>query len=287
MTASDADASDTHSYSLVTGPTEGSVTIDPDGAYQFDPGGDFQDLAVGETRDATFVYEVEDSQGATSQETITITVTGTNDGPVAEAGTNAATEDGAVVSGTLTASDADASDTHSYSLVTGPTEGSVTVDPDGAYQFDPGSDFQDLAVGESRDVTFVYEVEDSQGATSQETITITVTGTNDGPVAEASTNAATEDGAVVSSTLTASDADASDTHSYSLVTGPTEGSVTVDPDGAYQFDPGSDFQDLAVGESRDVTSVYEVEDSQGATSHEMITITVTGTKDGPVGDAVK
>ena len=285
LTETDADTNDTHTYSLVTGTSEGTAVVNSNGSYTFDPGSDFQDLALGETRDVTFVYEVEDNNGATSQETITITVTGTNDAPVAQAGTNSATEDGAVVNGTLTETDADTSDTHTYSLVSGTSEGTAVVNSNGSYTFDPGSDFQDLALGETRDVTFVYEVEDNNGATSQETITITVTGTNDAPVAQAGTNSATEDGAVVNGTLTETDVDTNDTHTYSLVTGTSEGTAVVNSNGSYTFDPGSDFQDLALGETRDVTFVYEVEDNNGATSQETITITVTGTNDAPVAQA--
>ncbi|MCC7336569.1 MAG: cadherin domain-containing protein, partial [Pirellulaceae bacterium] len=106
-------------------------------------------------------------------------VTGTNDGPVAPAGTNTAPEDGAVVNGTLSETDADTNDTHPYALITNTSEGSVTVQANGDYSFDPGADFQDLALGETRDVMFTYEVTDNHGATSQAVVTITVTGTND------------------------------------------------------------------------------------------------------------
>ena len=50
----------------------------------------------------------------------------------------------------------------------------------------PGTDFDDLAVGATRDVTFTYTATDNNGAVSaEETVTITVTGTNDAPVAVA------------------------------------------------------------------------------------------------------
>ncbi|MGB7324456.1 MAG: VCBS domain-containing protein [Rubripirellula sp.] len=282
LTETDADTSDTHTYALITNTTEGTATVNGDGSYSFDPGSDFQDLAVGETRDVTFVYEVTDNNNATSQETITITVTGTNDAPVAQAGTNSAIEDGATVNGTLTETDADTNDTHTYALITGTSEGIATVNSNGSYSFDPGSDFQDLAVGETRDVTFVYEVNDNNSATSQATVTITVSGTNDGPVAQTGTNSATEDGATVNGTLTETDADTNDTHTYALITGTSEGIATVNSNGSYSFNPGSDFQDLAAGETRDVTFVYEVTDNNSATSQETVTITVTGTNDAPV-----
>ena len=54
---------------------------------------------------------------------------------------------------------------------------------EGTFSFNPGSDFQDLGVGETRDVTFTYQVDDGQGGTDSATVTITVAVTNDAPVA--------------------------------------------------------------------------------------------------------
>jgi hypothetical protein len=54
----------------------------------------------------------------------------------------------------------------------------LTFNADGSYSFDPGADFDDLAVGATRDVTFTYTATDNDGQTSTEqTVTITVTGT--------------------------------------------------------------------------------------------------------------
>ena len=48
----------------------------------------------------------------------------------------------------------------------------ATVNADGSFSFDPGSDFQDLAAGETQDVTFAYTVTDPSGASSTETVTV-------------------------------------------------------------------------------------------------------------------
>ncbi|MCL9777643.1 VCBS domain-containing protein, partial [Vibrio methylphosphonaticus] len=63
-------------------------------------------------------------------------------------------------------------------------KGSLTFNSDGSYSFDPGNDFQGLSNGESEDVTFTYIALDDEGlASAPQTITITVTGINDKPVA--------------------------------------------------------------------------------------------------------
>ncbi len=52
------------------------------------------------------------------------------------------------------------------------------------FEFDPGSDFQDLSAGETREVTFEYRAQDQHSALSPiGTVTVTVTGVNDAPVA--------------------------------------------------------------------------------------------------------
>ncbi|WP_407487784.1 Ig-like domain-containing protein, partial [Acinetobacter baumannii] len=91
----------------------------------------------------------------------------------------------------------------SYQLVTGPGlgNGSVTVNSDGTYSFNPGNDFDNLAVGESREVSFTYTATDNNGGVSAPaTVTITVTGSNDVPVATAGTGT-TEENTVLTANL--------------------------------------------------------------------------------------
>jgi VCBS repeat-containing protein len=290
LDASDVDG-DNLTYSLVSGPSEGegTVTINSDGSYSYAPGDDFQSLAAGETQEVTFTYQVDDGQGGTDTAQATVTVTGTNDGPVASAEEISASEDGGAVTGQLDASDVDG-DNLTYSLVSGPSEGegTVTINSDGSYSYAPGDDFQSLAAGETQEVTFTYQVDDGQGGTDTAQATVTVTGTNDGPVASAEEISASEDGGAVTGQLDASDVDG-DNLTYSLVSGPSEGegTVTINSDGSYSYAPGDDFQSLAAGETQEVTFTYQVDDGQGGTDTAQATVTVTGTNDGPVASAMK
>ena len=122
-----------------------------------------------------FTYTVSDSE-LSDTATLTIDVNRT---PKALSGTLSATEDGGDIVGQLSAIDFDAGDTLTFSVESQPSEGSVTINIDGSYSFNPGADFQDLASGATRDVTFDYRVTDAQGDFSTETVTVTVTGVND------------------------------------------------------------------------------------------------------------
>ncbi|WP_345193225.1 Ig-like domain-containing protein [Kistimonas scapharcae] len=289
----DDNTTDTHTFTILTQPDEGSVTNNNDGTFSFNPGSDFQDLAAGETRQVTFTYEAVDDSGAanaTSEAaTVTITITGTNDKPTAAVESISATEDGAAVTGNFGATDADTTDTHTFNILTQPDEGSVTNNGDGTFSFNPGSDFQDLAAGETRQVTFTYEAVDDSGTANDTsepaTVTITITGTNDKPTAEVESISATEDGAAVTGNFGATDADTTDTHTFNILTQPDEGSVTNNNDGTFSFNPGSDFQDLAAGETRQVTFTYEAVDDSGTANDTSgpatVTITITGTNDKP------
>ena len=294
----DADSTDSHSFTVLTQPTEGVVINHDDGTFSFNPGSDFQDLAEGETRSVTFTYAAVDDSGAANATsvpaTVTMTVTGSNDQPSAQVVALAATEDGAAVTGSFVVTDADSTDSHSFTVLTQPTEGVVINHDDGTFSFNPGSDFQDLAEGETRSVTFTYAAVDDSGAANATsvpaTVTMTVTGSNDRPSAQVVAVTATEDGAAVTGSFVVTDADSTDSHSFTVLTQPTEGVVINHDDGTFSFNPGSDFQDLAEGETRSVTFTYAAVDDSGAANATSVpatvTMTVTGSNDQPSAQVV-
>ena len=210
-----------------------------------------------------------------------------------------ATEDGAAVTGSFSATDADTTDTHTYNILTQPDEGSVTNNGDGTFSFNPGSAFQDLASGETRQVTFTYEAVDDSGTANDTsepaTVTITVTGTNDTPVAVVDTESTAANTTLTVDVLANdTDVDSSDSSTnFSLdnvnITGITDSAGTRTTAGGtvsivgnqLQFNPGSDFTYLAAGESATVTVSYTMSDDEGLESTTTATITVNGVNDGP------
>ena len=276
---SDVDIGDTRTYTL-NAPVAG-LTLDSSGSYSFDPAS-YDTLALGATQIVVASYTMTDGQGATDIATLTITVTGINDGPDAVNDVNSATEDGAIVTGTVATndSDVDAGDTRAYTL-NAPVAG-LSLALDGSYSFDPSS-YDSLALGATQIVVATYTMTDGQGATDTATLTITVTGVNDGPDAVNDVNSATEDGAIVIGNVATndSDADAGDTRTYTLDT-PVAGLI-LHGNGSYSFDPSS-YDSLALGATQIVVASYTMTDGQGATDTATLTITVTGINDGP--DAV-
>ena len=171
--------------------TLGSVT-EPAGGQAGQPGlqpwsfsaadGTFDYLAVGETVTLTYTLQLTDEAGATAATSVSVTVTGTNDAPVAAA-VSAATRQNDAVTQAFVASDVDESDASTFGVLVGPAVGTAISNGDGTFTFDPGHALDALAAGETQVVTFTYQATDKAGAISDPaTVSIVVTGTNDAPV---------------------------------------------------------------------------------------------------------
>ena len=162
------------------------------------------------------------------------------------------------------------------------TYGSVTINSDGSYSYtlnDADADTNALAQGASVTDVFSYTVTDEHGATSTANLTITITGTNDGPVAVGDSNAGDAvkeagvqpggntpepgDASASGNVLTNdSDVDTGAVLTVSAVTGGTVGSalagtygsVTINSDGSYSYtldDADAETNALAQGASVD------------------------------------
>ena len=229
-----------YSVKLISGPDEGVLTFNPgtsgapDGSYSFDPNDDFEDLAKGQTRDVSFVYEVEDAFHGPNQATVTITVTGTNDVAVitAEDLAGAVTElvtptvgGNLSDSGTISFSDVDLTDAHLVSASGTPvgtplgslaavldsdttgtgTGGQLTwtyMVADAAVEY--------LAARQTKVESFTITLNDQNGGVVTKQIDVTITGTNDAPVVtSANTLAYTENDAAtaVNAGITVTDVD--------------------------------------------------------------------------------
>lgn len=250
-----------------------------------------QFLAVGEQLTEVFTVRIADANNpANFAETqVTITITGTNDAPTLAAGSLAATEDGSAVSLDLSVlgDDVDSDNTGSdltYTLLnaTGGGTGSISGT---TLSFNPGSDFQPLAVGETTEVELEVEAKDAHGATAVNTITVTVTGVNDIPTVLDVAVAATEDGGAVTAAFNGDDIDNDDdgsTLTYNIVGAPSIGTITNNGNSTFTFNPGANFQSLALGETATMALSYTATDTHGAVSAPgALGITVTGANDAP------
>ncbi|HEV8388979.1 MAG TPA: Ig-like domain-containing protein [Dongiaceae bacterium] len=284
VVANDADADNGHVLTVVAASVpagRGAVEI-VDNMVVFSPGTDFYHLADGATETVVISYTIQDEFGVQSSSTATITVTGSNDGPVAESDTGSTTDNSTVLIDVI-ANDTDVDDDHVLTLVSASAEaGSVTIE-NNQLLFDPGSDFDFLPVGQSIDVAINYVVEDEFGWQAEATLTMTVTGANDGPVAVPDEVTSSENQVLVIDVLE-NDVDLDPDHtlflrSVSVQEGP--GSVEIFEQ-KIKFSPGTDFDHLPEGKSVEVLVDYMIEDEFGARSSSTLKITVVGTNDSPL-----
>ena len=97
---------------------------------------------------------------------MTITLTGTNDAPVAVADSNSGNED-TTISGTVASNDSDVDDGAVLSYTLNAPVAGLTLSTNGSYSFDASNAaYQHLAQGATTNVVANYTVTDAQGATS-------------------------------------------------------------------------------------------------------------------------
>ncbi|MCA9197870.1 MAG: VCBS domain-containing protein, partial [Planctomycetales bacterium] len=164
-------------------------------SVNYDPNGQFESLDEGATTTDSFEYTISDGDGGSATGSVTVTIHGQNDAPVAYSDSSSTNENDAVTIDVLANdSDVDTGDNRSnFSLddativsTTGlsgaPTDAGSASIVNNQLLFDPGSDYDELAVGETATVTIDYTMSDDSGSSSASTAVVTIHGTNDAPV---------------------------------------------------------------------------------------------------------
>ena len=253
---------DALSVTAVSDPANGTAEI-VEGAVRYTPAPDFNGTD-------TFTYTVSDGT-ATATATVTVTVTPVDDPPVARPDVFVTDEDVALTApppGVL-ANDVDPDDALTAVLASDPANGALAFRPDGSFTYTPDPDF----VGRDE---FTYRAVGGGVASAPATVTIRVGGQNDAPVAQADAATTAEDTAVTIAVL-ANDTDPDgDALSVASVVQPSNGVVTISPDGAtVTYTPNPNFN------GSDAFS-YAASDGSDATASASVSVTVTPVNDAPV-----
>jgi YVTN family beta-propeller protein len=214
--ANDADPdSPSLQASVVTGPANGTLSLQPSGSFSYTPNGSY----VGPDR---FTYRATDETGLSSTATVAITVTAppvpappsptppgpTPPGPtpVPAGGPVAMNDTYAVANGSVLTASAPGvlvNDTGASPLRVeverGPAHGALSLQPGGAFTYSPGPSF-------AGSDTFEYRATDQAGQSATATVTINVTPVACGPRPTVRLQTAIVDGAL-QATVLASDVD--------------------------------------------------------------------------------
>lgn len=288
----DADVGDTRRVVAVSAAgLQGNVTIAADGAsLTYAVGNAFQHLRAGATATETFTYTMTDRGGAQSTAVVTVTVTGINDAPQAVANTASVSEDAAPLTIDVLANDndVDQGDTKTVIGVTATgLRGAVSVTPGGqGVVYSVGSGFQYLRAGQTAAETFTYTMVDGAGVQSTASVSVSISGANDGPTANPDAVTITEDTGSLSVAVLNNDTDpdTGDTRRVQSVNAAgLLGRVTVNTGGnGLTYAPGTAFQYLQAGQTAVETFSYTMVDGAGAQSTATVTVNITGATDGPI-----
>jgi large repetitive protein len=255
---------------IITPPTNGTATLNADGSFSYEPNDNF----CGED---SYTYKAFDGQVMSNNPaTVTITVTCINDPPVATNDSYTTDEDVilTVPAAGVLVNDNDGGDGGPLTIVsyTQPSQGGTVVlnQSDGSFVYTPAANFNGI-------VSFNYTISDGQ-AESTATVTITVTGINDPPVAEDDNYTTGEDQplTIAAPGILANDHDPdTDPLIPTDHTNPSNGTLTLNPDGSFTYTPNANF-------SGTDSFTYTVSDPGGLSDTATVTIIVNGENDPPV-----
>lgn len=167
---SDADG-DPLTAVLDTGPGNGTLTLNADGAFTYTPDSDFNGID-------NFIYHANDGSADSNTATVNITIDAVNDPPVA-GNDSISVDEGDSVMAEVLSNDTDPDSPLSYANVTvidPPSKGTAVVASGGINYTHDGS--------ETTSDTFTYQVEDGAGGSDTAIVTVTINPVNDPPVAD-------------------------------------------------------------------------------------------------------
>ena len=285
LTITDKDTGQAHTQAVTNAAsTYGTWSVDADGHWSYlvnNGSAAVQGLGAGKTLTDKFTVA---SLDGSATKTVTVTIHGVNDpasmtGPV----TRTVKEDGTLTaSGKMTVSDADTGEAHllvTASTATSYGHWSVSSGAPSTWQYvldNNNSTVQALGANQTLTDTFTIR---SQDGTAHQTVTITITGTNDLATLTGGTSAEVTEGTApsASGSFIVSDIDTGEAHTKAVNAAAAQyGTWSVDADGhwAYQLDQGNAAVQ-ALAHNQTLSDSFTVASTDG-TASKTVTVTIHG-----------
>jgi parallel beta-helix repeat protein len=268
ITASDVDAGDSLSYSIVGGNTVGAFAIDATTGQITVL--DSTQLDFEATNSFTLTAQVIDQGGLTHQQSVTITLLDLNERPTLSDGTYHVPEWSALGAsvGLVSASDVDAGDSLAYRFLAGNTGGRFLIDSStGEIRVANPAGFTHES---QSSFTLTVEVQDQGGLTHTAQMTVLVDNVNVPPIAVDDFYSLVQFEPLITLNLDGVLANDSDSDSpaltLTLLSGPANGTLTLNADGSFTYSSS----DLFAGVD---TFTYQISD--GLETSQVATVSLT------------
>lgn len=241
-------------------PENGTVTLNPDGTFSYVPSAEFGRQGGTDS----FTVTVTDGRGRTKVVSITVVING-NDAPSGATITVADPDPNGLVLGSVVGNDAD-DDPLTYTRISGPSKGTVTVDPDtGEFSYTPDPTARHAAAADTASEddltdTFIVKVDDGRGGTVDVPIKVKILPFNRLPEATVRSAEPDAETGAVSGAVVGSDPDGDPlTFGAGTITTP-KGTVVVNPDGTFSYTPTATARKraLVTGAAEDATDSFTV-----------------------------
>lgn len=259
-------------FTVNSGPSNGNVSVAPDGQFDYVPDPDFNGTD-------SFTFFATAPNGETTEGTVIVQVLPVNDAPEAS-DTTETVDENAIVTGTIAASDVDG-DVLSYAISVSPTNGELSLFQDGTFSYQPNADFTGTD-------SFRVTVTDPSGEAAEALVTVTVSALNDAPVITTITGANLgtvvegDEQADAEGQLEARASDPGNTVTWSGSSTAMFGTFAITASGAWTYALMNDLADsIAEGETVVETFTAVATDPFGASVAQTVEVTLTGTNDAP------
>jgi VCBS repeat-containing protein len=260
---------------------KGTVTVTSTGSFTYTPTVAARHAAAAGDNTDTFSITVDDGFGGVISVPVTVNVIPKNSAPSAKATVSKADPVGGTVTGSIAVTDTDG-DGVTYSA-TNPASGSVTVNPDGTFSYNPTEAARQQArvkkaIGTDK---LTITVDDGHGGVKTVTVTATIAPTDQAPVTGAlDIGAPAASNGAIKGSLAASDPD-NDKFSFSGTTKTAKGYVSVSSKGTFTYTPTAAARRAAASDTAneaDKTDTFTitVTDSYGATATKTVTVSILG-----------
>ncbi|ASM97783.1 hypothetical protein AOT11_22065 [Vibrio vulnificus NBRC 15645 = ATCC 27562] len=193
----------------------------------------FNEMNVGDSKVESFTVTSVDG----TPQVVKVTINGTNDAATIAGDTAVVadeTDAALTLSGTLTSEDVDNTDNSFTAKTIEGTNGTFSIDANGAWTFVANSAFNEMNVGDSKVESFTVTSVDG----TPQVVKVTINGTNDAATIAGDTAVVadeTDAALTLSGTLTSEDVDNTDNSFTAKTIEGTNGTFSIDANGAWTF----------------------------------------------------